>query len=61
MSFSQLNRGVRDAVSATILTITNTTGNRDKIQTKEEASWFLSKAGSPKGKMQLQEEGFGET
>ena len=36
-------------------------GNRDKTQTREEAPWFLSNAGSPKGKMQLQEEGFGET
>ena len=36
-------------------------GNREKTQTKEEAPWFLSKAGSPKGKMQPQEEGFGET
>ena len=36
-------------------------GNRDKTQTREEAPWFLSNAGSPKGKMQPQEEGFGET
>ena len=36
-------------------------GNRDKTRTKKKAPWFLSKAGSPKGKMQPQEEGFGLT
>ena len=36
-------------------------GNRDKTQTKKKAPWFQIKAGSPNGKMQPQEEGFGET
>ena len=61
-NINKLCKNVQKATSTKILTSqTNTTKNRDKTQTKEEAPWFLSKAGSPKGKMQPQEEGFGET